>query len=132
MSQKKLSMFKVVLLRGAKGVCPQCGKQSLFESGFRLFPKCSHCALDFLANAPDHWALMYLSTAFLTGCVIIVMLMVQPANLLLGRVLLVLGALAVWLGTYRFRKGLTVALLYLSDLLWNNQGQIRLRPPHSS
>jgi uncharacterized protein (DUF983 family) len=123
-----LSPLRLTAVRGLKGLCPQCGESPLFVKGFGLGEKCAVCSLDFRKDEPDLWAILYLTTAVITGLVIIGMLWITPRNLWLGRAVVLVVALTAWLGTYRWRKGLGVALLYYSDWRWNNHGRYDLRP----
>jgi hypothetical protein len=57
---------------------------------------------------------MYLSTAFLTGVMFIVLITMPPRELGTYRVGLVLGALALYGITMPVRKGLAIALNYFN------------------
>jgi hypothetical protein len=52
---------------------------------------------------------MYMSTAALTGLLVIGMFLVQPANKTLGRWVVAFLAIAVMFGTLPFRKGMAIA-----------------------
>jgi hypothetical protein len=56
---------------------------------------------------------MYMTTAGLTGVLIVAMLLIHPANLWLGRLVLFAAAVLLILGTAPYRKGLALALDYL-------------------
>lgn len=117
----------VVLNRGLRGVCPQCAGSRLFLRGFSLDVKCRHCQLDFRKDESDIWAILYFTTAFLTGIILIGMLLYKPADSWKGQVTVLVIALLLWLGTYRPRKGFAVAVLYYTDWRWNNHGRYQLR-----
>ena len=57
---------------------------------------------------------MYLSTAFLTGIMFIVLITVPPRDLATYRIGLVTGALALYGATLPFRKGIAIALNYFN------------------
>jgi hypothetical protein len=57
---------------------------------------------------------MYLSTAFLTGLMFIVLVTMPPQNLSSYRAGLVIGALALYGATMPVRKGLAIALNYFN------------------
>ena len=58
---------------------------------------------------------MYLSTAFLTGVMFIVLITMPPQNLGSYRLGLVVGALILYGATLPFRKGLAIALNYFNS-----------------
>jgi len=105
----------VVLLRGLRRRCPACGVGRLFDGFLRSRERCSECGLAFASHVGDTWAWMYLSTAGLTGVVVIGMLSLRPLDVLLGRVTLAATAILAIPLTVPWRKGLAVALNYLLD-----------------
>jgi len=58
---------------------------------------------------------MYLSAALITGFFILGILFIIPTNQLWGRILLTVLALLVMLGSLPFRKGLAIAIDFLTD-----------------
>ncbi len=58
---------------------------------------------------------MYYSTAIFTGFIVIAMLLVRPANLWLGRFVVFLSAFVLIVLTLPYRKGLALAIDYLSE-----------------
>lgn len=122
-----MSALRTVLGRGFRGVCPQCGKSPLFSAGFKLHEACPQCSLDFRKDEPDLWAILYFTTAFITGLLLIGMLLYTPRNVWVGRAVVIAIALCAWLGTYRKRKGLGVAFLYYTEWRWNNHGRFDLK-----
>lgn len=105
----------VVLLRGLRRRCPACGVGNLFHGFLRSREECSECGLTFASHVGDTWAWMYLSTAGLTGVIVIGMLLLRPFNLLLGRAMLAAVALIAIPLTVPWRKGLAVAFNHLLD-----------------
>jgi len=104
------------LLRGLRERCPRCGNGKLFESFFRLRPRCDACGLDIMSRSADTWAPIYLSTAGLTGVVIVGMLVLRPANLAIGRFTLAIAATSAILLTLPSRKGAAIALNYFVEV----------------
>lgn len=104
----------MVLRRALRLRCPRCGEGRIFASvvRYREHERCGACGLVFDPRG-ESLIFMYLSTAFLTGCIGIVMLSTHPASQLWGRAALVAGALAVYLLTMPTRKSLAIALNYL-------------------
>ena len=85
----------------------------MFVSAMSLRDACAHCGLRFVEEPGDLWAFIYLTTAGLTGVVIVAMLLVRPASLLGGRLVLASLAAALIVGTLPLRKGIGVAVDYL-------------------
>ena len=63
---------------------------------------------------------MYMSTGFLTGLIFLGMLLIRPTALWLGRMVVVIAALLLIMGTLPRRKGLALALNYLITLGLDN------------
>jgi uncharacterized protein (DUF983 family) len=105
-----------VLLRGLAMRCPRCGGSSLYEGLLRLRARCEACRLDYAALGHDTWALIYLSTAGLTGVVVVGMLMIQPLDRLMGRFVLIAVAATLIPATLPLRKGVALAINYLIEL----------------
>jgi uncharacterized protein (DUF983 family) len=124
-----LRLFWIVIRRGTRGLCPQCAGAPLFSRAFSLAEPCPRCRLNFRKDETDLWSILYLTTALITGLFIIAMLLYRPADSWKGQAVVCVSALGVWLGTYRWRKGFAVALLYYLDWRWNNHGRYRLQGP---
>jgi uncharacterized protein (DUF983 family) len=56
---------------------------------------------------------MYVSTAFITGTIVAMMLMIRPPSLWVGRVFIFAVAVSALLVSLPNRKGIAVALEYL-------------------
>ena len=82
------------LLRGLRLRCPRCGGAPLFVRGYRLRERCERCGLGFAPYAEDTWAMIYFSTAGLTGLVVI-------------------GLWSAIVVSLPFRKGAAIALNWL-------------------
>ena len=102
-----------VLLRGLRKKCPRCGSGGLYRRWQELHERCLVCGLGFAERSGDTWFVMYMTTAGLTGVLIVAMLLIHPANLWLGRFVLFAAAVLLILGTAPYRKGLALALDYL-------------------
>lgn len=124
---KTLLENRVILWRGLRRRCPQCGQGQLFTAWNRLNVACSSCEFDFVKHEGDTWAFMYLSTAFITGLFIVVMFWMLPNNLWRGRLLLAILALSIFYLTWPFRKGFAIAFNYLIELRYNNFSGLKLR-----
>ena len=103
------------LARGARGVCPACGNGRLFEGVYRLRAACAACGLDYDRLAHDTWALIYVSTAALTGVVIVAVVFFRPFDVVAGRFLLAIGAALLIVATLPLRKGLAIGLNHYLD-----------------
>ena len=102
-----------VLLRGLRQRCPRCGIGRLFERWQTLRDKCPECGLSFEPGQGDTWAFMYLSTAFITGIILIGMLLLVPTQQWIGRIVVAAAAVVGIVGTLSARKGLSIAADYL-------------------
>ncbi len=123
----RFSHYRRVLGRGMRRRCPQCGQAGLFVRWHTLRSHCPVCALDFRGYDQDTWAFMYLSTTFLTGVIVVGMLLFPPDNRWLGRAVVVVAAIAVILGTLPLRKSLGMAVEYLIDLRLDHRQDLCLR-----
>jgi len=104
------------LLRGLKKRCPRCGRGALFRRWYTLHRACPDCHLELEPLEGNAWFFMYMTTGFLVGLIIVPMLFLRPADEILGRaLLLVVWAVAVF-GTLPNRKGLALAIDYISEL----------------
>ena len=97
--------------------CPRCGEGRIFRRWWTYtdYPECPKCGLLYDQRG-ESLAFMYLSTAFLTGLMFIVLITVPPKNLDRYRIGLVAGALLLYGATMPFRKGLAIALNYFNSL----------------
>jgi uncharacterized protein (DUF983 family) len=105
--------YVTALLRGLRKRCPRCGIGRLYKSWQMLNETCPHCGLTYEPGQGDTWAFMYLTTAFITGLLIIGMLWIIPTRQWLGRIVLASAALLAIVCTLPYRKGLSIALDYL-------------------
>jgi uncharacterized protein (DUF983 family) len=95
--------------------CPRCGRGRLFARGYRLRERCQACGLALGRYAHDTWAMMYFSTAGLTGVVLIGLIVARPHNRPLGRVVLGTAALTLIVLSLPFRKGVAIAVNWLVE-----------------
>jgi len=110
----------MVLLRGLRRRCPQCGVGPIFRGWYTVVERCAHCGLDLDTREGDTWAFMYISTAGITGVFVAIMLLVRPPQVWIGQLIVLPLALLLIGGSLPVRKGLAIALDYLSELLWDN------------
>jgi len=78
-----------------------------------MLERCSACGLQYAPYSHDTWAMIYFSTAGLTGAVLVLLIVVRPGNLLLGRVAIGAIALLVIVISLPFRKGAAIAINWL-------------------
>src|SRR2546427_13047957 len=104
-----------IFWRGLRRRCPRCGVGRIFRrwwtyTEYKRCPACGH------AYDPhgESLAFMYLSTAFLTGVMFIVLLTIPPRDLTSYRIGLVTAALALYGVTMPLRKALAIALNYFN------------------
>lgn len=104
---------RTALVRGWRGRCPRCGEAPIFERWNRLCERCAVCGLEIEARSGDTWFFMYMSTAGLTGTIVVTLFLLRPRVLWIGQLLVLIAAVAVIGLTLPLRKGVAVALDYL-------------------
>ena len=111
--------LSTVLRRAIRQRCPQCGQGPLYRRWYQLRERCEVCAYDFRRDPVDIVSFLYISTALLTGMVVLVMFGVSawfPERELRWIVLAV--AVAVILLSLPHRKALAIALDYWTREHW--------------
>jgi len=107
--------FKQALLRGLRHRCPRCGEGPLFAGWNRLHERCAVCGLAFERRSGDTWFFMYMSTAGLTGLLVVTMFLIHPRVIWIGQIVVCLVAVALIGLSLPYRKGIAVALDYLLE-----------------
>ena len=94
--------------------CPRCGEGRIFRRilTYSEYRSCPRCELPYDPRG-ESLAFMYVSTAFLTGLMVVVMLLMHPETIASGRLVVIPIALALYLFTLPTRKALAIALNYL-------------------
>ena len=103
------------LRRGLRGRCPRCGQGRLFRGFNRLRDECPACGLPFEPHSGDTWFFMYMTTAGLTGVLVVLMFLIRPAVVWAGQIAVAIAAVVVIGLSLPLRKGLAVALDYLVE-----------------
>ena len=93
------------LARGLTRQCPRCGQGRLFDGWYAVRTRCSNCDLDLVSMYEHTWAFMYLSTAFLTGSIVVAMFLLRPSAEGWGRFLYFVIAVILIVGSLPNRKG---------------------------
>ncbi|NJL94407.1 MAG: DUF983 domain-containing protein [Anaerolineae bacterium] len=110
-----------ILLRGALGLCPHCGRRSIFKGLYAAHERCPHCGLP-LEDKPGEFTGTAYINAGLTGLVgvifgVLMVLAFPGINLIfltgLGVVVILLSATLL----HRPIKGIWVAVLYASQAI---------------
>lgn len=104
---------RTAVARGLRGRCPRCGEGTLFQGWNHLLESCPVCGLRYEPRSGDTWFFMYMSTAGLTGMLVVIMFLLRPRVLWVGQILVLVAALAVMGLSLPLRKGVAVALDYL-------------------
>src|SRR5919107_4816176 len=115
--------FRTALVRGMCGRCPRCGKAPLFQGWNHLHERCAVCGLEIEARSGDTWFFMYMSTAGLTGSIVVIMFLLRPRVLWVGQLLVLVAAVLVIGLSLPLRKGVAIALDYLITRKREEQGQ---------
>jgi len=85
----------------------------MFQGWNHLHDRCAVCGLALEARSGDTWFFMYMSTAGLTGTIVVIMFLLRPRVLWVGQLLVMIAAVAVIGLTLPLRKGVAIALDYL-------------------
>lgn len=105
--------FRTAVMRGLRGRCPRCGEGELFQGWNHLREACSVCGLPFEPRTGDTWFFMYMTTAGMTGVLVVIMFLMRPKVLWVGQVVVMVAALVLMGLSLPLRKGVAVALDYL-------------------
>lgn len=73
------------------------------------------CGLVYERQTGDTWFFMYMTTAGLTGLLVVTMFIVRPPAVWMGQLAICVAALLLIVLTLPFRKGLAVAINYLLE-----------------
>ena len=84
----------------------------MFQSWNRLHDRCAVCGLEIEARSGDTWFFMYMTTAGLTGSIVVVMFLLRPRVLWVGQLLVMVAAVLVIGLSLPMRKGAAIALDY--------------------
>ncbi|HEY6952939.1 MAG TPA: hypothetical protein VI758_11060 [Bacteroidota bacterium] len=107
--------FAEILVRGMRMRCPRCSRGRLYDR-WNVFKKaCEYCGYGFEEREGNCWFFLYSTTAALTGIFIILILLWKPGNLFLGRLVLGVASICIIVFTLPVRKGVALALEFLSE-----------------
>lgn len=123
----QIRSIALVLKRGARQRCPQCGVGRLFHGFYHSYSHCQHCGLEFEPEDGGTWAFMYVSTAFITGLFFLGMFFFRPENTALWRWIVLAVDVPAILCSLPYRKGVAIALEYLVDLGMESDREVELR-----
>ena len=110
------SLSRQLIGRAIRLRCPRCGEGKIFRRvlTYSEYTHCPSCGLRYDPRG-ESLAFMYVSTAFLTGVMVIVMLLMHPETIASGRLVVIPAALALYLSTLPVRKALAIALNYVNE-----------------
>lgn len=100
--------------------CPRCGNGFLYQRWNVLKKRCESCEYELAVREGDCWFFLYSTTAALTGLFIIAILLWRPQSILLGRLVLGGASVCVIALSLPLRKGIALALDYLSEIKGSN------------
>ena len=104
--------WKVLLARGLRRKCPQCGTGALFDRWFKLRSHCPVCGLKYLENQGDLWGILLFADRVLFMVPLIAVVLVTQNSEVVWPYYFG-GALAIALIlTFPHRMGLSVAAEY--------------------
>lgn len=105
--------FRTAVTRGLRRRCPRCGEGELFQGWNHLRETCPVCGLRYEPRTGDTWFFMYMTTAGMTGVLVVIMFLLRPRVLWIGQAIVMVAALVLMGLSLPFRKGVAVALDYL-------------------
>jgi len=105
----------VILWRGLRKKCPNCGRGRIFKGWFSLNNHCSFCGCEFQQREDDTYFFMYISTGVITGIFLISMFFVFPRDFLFGKSVLLVLSIGLFVLTHPYRKGVAIAIDYFVD-----------------
>ncbi len=100
--------------------CPRCSHDTLYQRWNVFKRRCGTCGYGFEEREGNCWFFLYSTTAALTGLFLISMFVWKPANMLFGRIIVGIAAVVVIPLTLPVRKGIALALEYLSEARGSN------------
>lgn len=112
--------LSVALRRGLRTLCPRCGKGKLYTRWMVLVDQCPECSCEIKGREGDCWAFLFASTAFITGIFLLIILFTDVSQLLLGQILVGVGAGSSLLLTLPVRKGIAIAIDYVLEQRHNH------------
>ncbi|HKI02700.1 MAG TPA: DUF983 domain-containing protein [Thermoanaerobaculia bacterium] len=104
-----------ILARGVRCLCPRCGEGPLFDGWNHLRERCPVCGLELERRIGDTWFFMYMTTAGLTGSLVVAMFLIRPRVIWVGQIVVCLAAVAVIGLSLPYRKAIAVALDYFVE-----------------
>ena len=104
--------FTTLIRRALRKKCPQCGTGDLYIRWNEFNVQCPSCGCELEQRAEHSWFFTYMSTAFLTGIIVLWMLFFPFQNHFLGYSLEFLVWLLLILFTLPYRKALAIAIDY--------------------
>jgi uncharacterized protein (DUF983 family) len=105
-----------LIRRGFAKRCPHCGKGPLFEKWFTLHSACPDCGYRFERSAGDTWGFWIIGDRILIAAVIAALYFGFTPETWWGRGLFLLSVVIPLVWTMPNRKGVGIALDYLSRI----------------
>ena len=118
---KPTPQLRMVLSRGMRRRCPQCGKGKVFQGWVKLHDHCSECGLQYLQDQGDLWAyLVAIDRALFIFPLIVLIYLRLYIPSPVWFCLLTVGLLAGFIYTLPHRNGLALGLDYLVRRKWGD------------
>ena len=105
-----------VLKRALRSRCPQCGEGKIYEGWNKVVDECSVCGCSLERRGGGSWFFTYMSTAFLTGIIVVFMLLVRLPSLTLQIAVIMVAWFLIIVLTLPVRKSIGIAIDYLIDI----------------
>ena len=78
--------------------------------------KCRHCGCELERRGGDSWFFTYMTTAFLTGVIVLWMWLAPMTEVVIGQVLIVVAWFVLIVLTMPYRKSIAIAVDFIIDL----------------
>jgi uncharacterized protein (DUF983 family) len=115
-NSEKPASVATVLKRGLRAKCPQCGRGKIFYGWNKVVDACPLCGCELERRGGESWFFTYMSTAFLTGIIILFMLLFRMPSLFLQITVVIAAWFLMIVLTLPVRKSIGIAIDYLVDL----------------
>ncbi len=101
-----------VLRKTIRLKCPDCGEGSLYSRWNQLHERCAVCSCTLQRREEEGWFFIYMTTAGLTGVVVVVMLLIDVPDIFLGQIGVLVAWFVIILLTLPIRKAIAIGIDY--------------------
>ena len=102
----------ILVRRGVQLRCPRCGVGKLYGRWNVLVERCPQCGCEIDRRGGDTWFATYMSTAFLTGLIVLWMFLFPMSDHVTGEVIVIAAWFALIVRSLPYRKALAIGFDY--------------------